>query len=200
MFEKLDTKRGYIKTKRLRPEEEIERPHHLIFLPEGSSPKGIRLSSYKSFCWAVFGKRVERNKEKIKPELEEDLVMSHIQIRPEEYVAYAMTTALIVAIISVFLAVLLFFLLFMPALGLIIGLILMILIVVLPPFLTYVVVLSSPGRTRKRRERLIDANISGAMSFISAMASAQVPVDVIFKELSKESVYGEVSEEAKWIT
>ena len=32
------------------------------------------------------------------------------------------------------------------------------------------------------------------------MASAVVPVDVIFKELSKQHVYGEVSMEAEWIT
>ena len=38
------------------------------------------------------------------------------------------------------------------------------------------------------------------MSFISAMASADVPVNVIFKELSKQAVYGEVAEEAEWIT
>src|SRR6059036_3821269 len=32
------------------------------------------------------------------------------------------------------------------------------------------------------------------------MASADVPVDVIFKELSKQTVYGEVAREAEWIT
>src|SRR5207249_3966445 len=46
----------------------------------------------------------------------------------------------------------------------------------------------------------IDKKISGAMSFISAMASADVPVDVIFKELSKQTIYGEVAREAEWIT
>jgi len=32
------------------------------------------------------------------------------------------------------------------------------------------------------------------------MASAEVPVDVIFKELSRQPVYGEVAKEAEWIT
>src|SRR5881392_1770723 len=36
--------------------------------------------------------------------------------------------------------------------------------------------------------------------FFSYMASADVPVDVIFKELSKQTVYGEVAREAEWIT
>ena len=38
------------------------------------------------------------------------------------------------------------------------------------------------------------------MSFISAMASADVNVDVIFKELSRQEIYGEIKNEAEWIT
>ena len=38
------------------------------------------------------------------------------------------------------------------------------------------------------------------MSFISAMASADVPIDVIFKELSRQPIYKEVAREAEWIT
>ncbi|TLZ62086.1 MAG: type II secretion protein F, partial [Methanobacteriota archaeon] len=56
------------------------------------------------------------------------------------------------------------------------------------------------GSLAKKRGKLVDKRITGAMSFISAMASADVPVDVIFKELSKQPVYGEVAKEAEWIT
>jgi flagellar protein FlaJ len=199
VFEKLDTKREYIRTKRARPEAEVQETPHLIFLPQGSSPKGIRLPSYKSFCWAVMGRYVQR-KGKVKPELEDNLFKAHIKIRPDEYVAYALMTTLLVAIMTIFLGILLFFFLFLPMMGLIVGLLLLILMAAFPPLLTYAAIMSGPNGARKKRERLIDARISGAMSFISAMASAEVPVDVIFKELSKESVYGEVAEEAKWIT
>jgi flagellar protein FlaJ len=199
VFEKLDTKREYIRTKRARPEDEVLEQPHLIFLPEGSSAKGIRLSPYKSFCWAVLGRRIQR-KGNIKQDLEENLFKAHMKIRPEEYLAYAMMTAIFVGIAAVFVGILLFFLVFMPLMGWLIGIILAALVIVLLPLLTYSVIMGSPGGARKKRARLIDARISGAMSFISAMASAEVPVDVIFKELSKESVYGEVSEEAKWIT
>jgi flagellar protein FlaJ len=199
VFEKLDTKREYIRTKRARPEEEIEKQPHLIFLPEGSSSKGMRLPSYKSFCWAVLGRYVQR-RGNIKPELEENLFKAHIKIRPEEYVAYAMMTALLTAIATIFLGILLFFFLLMPMMGFLVGFIFLILLAVFPPLLAYAAIMMGPGLARKKRERLINARISGAMSFISAMASAEVPVDVIFKELSKESVYGEVAEEARWIT
>ncbi len=199
VFEKLDTKREYIRTKRARPEEDAYEQPHLIFLPEGSSSKGIRLPSYKSFCWAIMGRRVER-KGNIKPELGENLFMAHMKIRPEEYVAYAIMTAVLVGVVSIFVGILLFFLLFLPLLGWLVGIIITALLAVGIPFLTYVIILRSPGLAKKKRARFIDARITGAMSFISAMASAEVPVDVIFKELSKESVYGEVAEEAKWIT
>ena len=74
------------------------------------------------------------------------------------------------------------------------------LIVIIPPVMAYVVLMSTPGSTAKRRSRDIDKRIGAAMSFISAMASADVNVDVIFKELSRQSIYGEIKTEAEWIT
>ena len=199
VFEKLDTTREYIKTKRFRPEERVERPPHAILLPKGSSPQGIRLSPYKAFCWAVMGGAVQR-RGKISDDLEENVIKAHMNIRPLEYLAYVWMSTVIAAIAMVFVGVLLFFLFLWPMFGLLIGLILLVLLVVFPPILAYAGLMNSPNSARKKRERLIDARIGGAMSFISAMASAEVPVDVIFKELSKEEVYGEVAEEAKWIT
>ena len=38
------------------------------------------------------------------------------------------------------------------------------------------------------------------MSFVSAMSSADVNIDQIFKELGRQKIYGEVAEEAAWIT
>ena len=100
-------------------------------------------------------------------------------------------------VIGVILGALLFILGVMDALT---SIIIAILLAVVPAVLTYFVLLRSPSSTKKKRGTKIDAKISGAMSFISAMASADVPVDVIFKELSKQTVYGEVAEEAEWIT
>ncbi len=73
-------------------------------------------------------------------------------------------------------------------------------IMVIVPTIAYVLTVTAPSSARKKREKLINARITGAMSFISAMSSADVPVDVIFKELSRQPIYGEVAEEAKWIT
>jgi flagellar protein FlaJ len=66
--------------------------------------------------------------------------------------------------------------------------------------MTYMVLLSLPGSKAKTRARDINKRIGPAMSFISAMASADVNVDVIFKELAKQDIYGEIKNEAAWIT
>jgi len=60
--------------------------------------------------------------------------------------------------------------------------------------------MGSPASRGKTRSRDIDRRIAAAMSFISAMASADVNIDVIFKELSRQKVYGEITQEAAWIT
>jgi len=68
------------------------------------------------------------------------------------------------------------------------------------PVMAYILLLGGPGGKAKSRGRDIDKRIAAAMSFISAMASADVNIDVIFKELSRQKVYGEISQEAAWIT
>jgi flagellar protein FlaJ len=75
-----------------------------------------------------------------------------------------------------------------------------VLAVVLLPIMAYFILSGSPGSKAKSRGRDIDKRIAAAMSFISAMASADVNIDVIFKELSRQKVYGEISQEAAWIT
>src|SRR5207244_2008252 len=49
-------------------------------------------------------------------------------------------------------------------------------------------------------EYLALAWMNTTFAAVGAMASADVPVDVIFKELSKQTIYGEVAREAEWIT
>jgi len=82
-----------------------------------------------------------------------------------------------------------------------------VLVAIVPGLLAYayyfgvpVVFRGKPASMAKKRGKQVDKRITGSMSFISAMASADVPVDVIFKELSKQPVYGEVAKEAEWIT
>ncbi|MGI0151190.1 MAG: type II secretion system F family protein, partial [Thermoplasmata archaeon] len=67
--------------------------------------------------------------------------------------------------------------------------------------LVFILLQGSPAGTAKTRGRQIDRRISIAMNFMSAMASADVNIDQIFKELSDQHrIYGEVADEAAWIT
>jgi len=79
-------------------------------------------------------------------------------------------------------------------------LIFVMLVIMLPPIMTYGLLMATPSSRASTRARDINKRIGPAMSFISAMASANVNVDVIFKELARQDIYGEIKNEAEWIT
>ncbi|MDD1743737.1 MAG: hypothetical protein LUO85_03835, partial [Methanomassiliicoccales archaeon] len=192
------SKKGYLNTK---TSDEAEKfGPHLVMLPDGAVPDYVKLTKYQEFCWRTIGK-MARLRAKPNPKLELSLLQAHMRMRPEEFVAYVWMTTIIVLIIA---AVVAFTMggLFIALLGIDAAsvLIFMILIIVLPPILVYVVLNSTPGSKAKKRGRDMDKRIGPSMSFISAMASADVNVDVIFKELSRQKIYGEIASEAEWIT
>ncbi len=200
IFHRLDkSKKSYLRTKRPKREDGEEIPH-LIKLPSGTIPHYVALKPYHEFCWRTLGSFV-RLKAKPNPKLELDLTQAHIRMRPEEYTAYVWMSFIIVASISVILA-LLFGGLMMTMLNIDIAFSLMftIMVMLLPPVLTYTMLMSSPKSKAKSRGRDINKRIGAAMNFISAMASANVNVDVIFKEMSRQKIYGQIKEEAEWIT
>jgi len=207
-FERLETKRTLQKTARPTRVGDGGQPHHLVRLPKGAKPVTVSLTSWQHFAWRRFGAFVQA-RGRDDPELEENLLKARIKLRPEEYfaVAWATTTVAFVAgLVGGSVAVMVMLLLKASLLwiALVGGLAL-----ALPPVLAGFYYFGFPGGAlyhgmpagrAKKRGHLIDRKITGAMSFISAMASADVPVDTIFKELSKQTVYGEVSKEAEWIT
>jgi flagellar protein FlaJ len=210
-FGRLETKGTLAKTKRFRPGEEETKlavQHRLIRLPKGAKPVTVPLTGFKAVAWRVMGPFVlARYKEN--QDLEDDLIRAHIRLRPEEYLAYAWLWITVLAVVAAG-AALVVTLLFL-AVGLSVGTFVLLLFLVagMPLLLGYVAFFGFPGgilyrgkpaSAAKKRSRKIEGRITSSMSFISAMASADVPVDVIFKELSRQTVYGEVAKEAEWIT
>ena len=196
-FKKLETKDRHLKTKKSR-EDTVTAPH-LIRLSKGAVPEYIKLTSFEELSWRVMGNYVKA-KYTEDQELEENLLKAHMKIRPEEYMAFVYMSAAVVfgiaLVLGIILAVILTFLLDLMIIGILLA-------VVMPiglPMMVLVVLKGSPGGKAKARARNIDKRISSAMSFISAMASANVPVDMVFKELSRQPVYGEIQKEAEWIT
>lgn len=192
-------KKSYMETKRTKSEGTVWGPH-LIKLPEGAIPDYIELTKYQMLCWKTMGQAVKL-RSKPNPKLEQQLLQAHMAMRPEEYVAYVWMSSLLVMIGAVAVALLFG--------GILIGLlhvaaalvlVFLFIIVLVPPLMVYMLLMSLPGSKAKSRGRDINKRIGAAMSFISAMASADVNIDVIFKELARQDIYGEIKTEAEWIT
>ncbi len=205
-FEQLETRGTLTKTKRFRPGDEAGKGHHMVKLPKGAKPVNVSLSPKEHLAWRTFGKFVGVRKRE-DSELEDNLLKAHIRLRPEEYLAVAWLNTTMVAVGAVIAAFVAALFLFILRIDIVTLLILFGLVAALPIFFSYMYSFGlpvgykgKPAAMAKKRGRKIDKRISGAMSFVSAMASADVPVDVIFKELSKQTVYGEVAREAEWIT
>jgi len=193
------TKTEYIKTKRAE-EKAVDVGPHQIRLPAGAVPDYIKLTKYQEFSWRILGAFI-RLKRKPSPKLEQSLLEAQIKMRPEEYQAYVWMSSILVLIAMAVIAVVVGGIIW-AFLGVDASLVLILTIalIIVPPLLTYVVLISLPSSKARGRGRDIDKRIGPAMNFISAMASADVNVDVIFKELSRQPIYGEIRNEAEWIT
>ncbi|MFQ5920285.1 MAG: type II secretion system F family protein [Thermoplasmata archaeon] len=178
---------------------------HKIMLPAGSQPGHVGLTSFQRFAWRLMGNAV-KDKE-IDEDLEDNLLKAHMRLRPEEYLAVAYTVTFLTALTTLIAALGLgFFLLVIMGGTLLPWVVFPVLLAVVPTvmvrgiFLGMGFIKGIPAGRAKKRARKIDRKLTGVMSFISAMASAEVPVDVIFRELSRQKIYGEIQEEAEWIT
>jgi len=203
-FDALETRKTLVKTKKTRPGEEGTRGHHLVKLPKGAKPVSVRLTQWQETCWRAFGDYVQRNY-KPNQDIEEALIKAHMKLRPQEYIAVAYYTTMVLGVLIGVVGGLLFvvfgLVLNISALGYIfLGVGVGIPLIIYGFHFGLGPIKAIPVSAANKRSKLINKRISGAMSFISAMASAEVPVDTIFKELSRQPVYGEVSKEAEWIT
>ncbi len=191
-------KTEYLKTKITAPGQKLG-PHG-VKLSKGAIPDYIRLSPYQDFCWRIMGETAKSRPNQTQ-QIEEYLEKAHMKIRPEEYYACVLMTTILTAVAGVVVAVVLGAVaLGLMGVSIMLRLLIAVLLIVFLPVMTYFLLVGSPASKAKSRGRDIDKRIAAAMSFISAMASADVNIDVIFKELSRQKVYGEIAAEASWIT
>jgi archaeal flagellar protein FlaJ len=168
-----------------------------VRVKRGAQPTHSTLTPVQQWAWRSFKARITAKP--IDPVLEENLLKAHMRIRADEYLAFAFGVSLIATIGLAVVGVLLFVLLALSG-SVLFGVVLLILLPVGGFFLASVVLKGAPGSKAKRRGKEIDRRISPAMSFVSAMSSADVNVDQIFKELGRQPIYGAVADEAAWIT
>ena len=201
LFKKIDsTKQHYIRTHTPEEMKEKEIPH-IVRLPAGAAPEYIVLTPFQQFSWRLFGKRMS-NKDKFDEDFVESLSKSHMRIRPEEYMAFVLAAAVVAAVAGIAIGIGVGIVLLWLILGVTIflGIIMVIGLGIVLPVLVYVLMKGSPAGKAKKIGKDIDKRLPSAMSFISAMASADVNIDVIFKELARQKIYGEIRTEAEWIT
>jgi len=195
-FEAFDAKKGQssLTAVQLKEAEFRLAGPHVVRLPKGSAPYRESLSPFQFTARKLVGRRFI---DYSNPNLETSLEQARMAIRPEDYWAYVFfsTIMALVAGIAAFVVLGLLFAILKVNLFIV-----PVLIVVLLPVLAFLITSGSPKRKAKGRKRNIEKRISFAMSFISAMSSANVNIDVIFKELSKQKIYGEIQREAQWIT
>ncbi len=200
-FDKLKvSKDSFLKTKRTKPSDMIEKyGPHIVKLPSSAVPEYLDLSPYKKLCWKVMGPIVEK-KGINNQDLEDDLLAAHMKIRIEEYIAFVwMSTILALVgggISGIFIGPILDT--FLDVGWLLFGA--GALVAIIAPIVTYVGLMAAPGMKANSRGKKIDKKLPDAMSFIASMSSANINIDLIFKELSKQPLYGEVQKEADWIT
>jgi len=172
-------------------------PVRAVRLKRGQQPSHTGLSAFQRWAWRTFRQRVlERPPD---PALEENLMKAHMRIRADEYMATVYATTVVVGIATLVAGAVVGFL-FVSLGVLLLGVVIGVLLPILGTVGTFFVLQSTPGSKAKDRGRKIDRKISPAMSFVSAMSSADVNVDQIFKELGHQKIYGEVAGEAAWIT
>jgi flagellar protein FlaJ len=121
-----------------------------------------------------------------------------MRIRGDEYLAKVYATTVIAGAALLVVGILLAFVL-LSVLGPV-AIVFAVLLPVAGGAGAFFVLKGAPGGQARARGKAIDRKISSAMSFVSAMASADVNIDSIFKELARQTIYGEVAEEAAWIT
>ena len=175
--------------KRLSPEQNKV---YKISVPKGTGPSFSTLTPLQKTALSLFGKRAMKNKNI--PKLADDLLKAHMPLRAHEYVAYIYLVSLLIIIPMILLLII------AAIIGNIILIIIAILAAIIIPVIVYTIMMGNPASVAKNRGKKIDGKLPSAMNFISALASADVNVDMIFKELATRREYGEVAKEAEWIT
>ena len=184
------------------PSSPSEGMSYKVKLPKGTLPTYISMSMYYKLAWKLMGKMAERNiKNKKYTRLEMDLLKAHMLLRPQEYLAYVYFTTLLMGVVGIAMGAFITYLGFLiPKIPLLIFFLIGIIIAVLPPILVLATLPSAPASKAKKRGKDIDVHLPSAMNFIASLSSADVTVSTIFKELAQRKEYGEIANEAEWIT
>jgi flagellar protein FlaJ len=133
--------------------------------------------------------------------LEGDLKKARLGVRAEAYLATTLAFAALSTLFGFLVSAFVFFVMLplvvpdaSPALFALFPLVPLLMGVV-----TYATMLATPASKAKARGKNINMRIPYALNYISAMASAGVNIDQVFKSLGEQEIYGECAKEATGI-
>lgn len=175
------------------------------------------MNSYERFCFNLFGHHLkEKRGDYIN--LRNDMMGARMTTPFEAYLATAFLTSIIVGLVAAVLIGLLVYLLRVPEMIVYRG--------AVPQFLyalndykmllgtvtitvisllifggvTYLIFLLYPGIQAGERRRNIDATLPYAINYVTAMSSAGITPDEVFRLLGRSTIYGESAVEARYIS
>ena len=158
-------------------------------------PSPPRLGRFERWAWWTFGRRLAPSSDL---RLADDLIRGHWRVTPEEFRAVRVATTLLAGAGFLALGFTLVVLL-EPVLGVETAILLGIGVDALGTAGTYAFLSTLPRSRAAERGRAIDRSLGPALNFVAALSCADVTVDVIFRELASQELYGEVASEAAWI-
>lgn len=160
----------------------------------------MALNEFQRVSYKVLGPMVENRLSLDK--LESDLRKARLAVRAEAYMATAISLTLLSALFGFLISAFVFFVI-IPIVVPSAPKAIVVLFPVVPMLMavgTYSTFLASPASKAKARGKNINMRIPYALNYISAMASAGVNIDQVFRSLGEqEAVYGECAKEAQAI-
>ena len=175
------------------------------------------MNSYERFCFNLIGNDLKKKRGDY-VSLRNDLMGARMNTPFEAYLATAYVSSVIVGLVAAVLIGIFAYLLRIPEMIVYRGAVpdflyalndykmplgmIVITIISLLVFggLTYLIFLLYPGIQAGERRRNIDATLPYAINYVTAMSSAGITPDEVFRLLGKSTIYGESAVEARYIT
>ena len=175
------------------------------------------MNSYERFCFNLIGHDLKKKRGDY-ISLRNDLMGARMNTPFEAYLATAYVSSVIVGLVAALLIGIFAYLLRIPEMIVYRGAVpdflyalndykmplgmIVITIISLLVFggLTYLIFILYPGIQAGERRRNIDATLPYAINYVTAMSSAGITPDEVFRLLGKSTIYGESAVEARYIT
>jgi flagellar protein FlaJ len=158
------------------------------------------LTKYQRAAYRILGPSVRRSVEG-NVHLQLSLQKAHIDLRPDVYLSYSFLNILLGLGITTVVVGVLAVLSVSGAMA--VPAVVFVFLLPLPLLLgttVYLLTFVAPDLRAAGRSRDIDARLPYALNYIATMASAGITPDKIFASLANQRIYGEVANEAAWIS